>query len=360
VSAFGSDQTMRKKSRGKGIWAGVAGLLLLLSKAKPLLLVLLKMGKPLITMAISVGAYALIFPWTFALGFVLLLFVHELGHLWAARRKGVPVSAPFFIPFVGALILMKRHPKDAATEAYIGIGGPLLGTAGAFVCFALGWWTGQEIWYALAYVGFFLNLINLLPIHPLDGGRIVTAVTRWLWLVGVIAGPILIWQRGSIIFLLIWLMFLWEMYKRFFRDKGKGAPYATQGEFEADADPALPSWYWSGEAHKRELPYTAYCKMDGEHVVEFWWEPLSFKGELSLGMPCVIERVMLTEVKHSEETGKVTFTVRVEGRQHESEKYYEVPLATRIRMGLLYGGLMALLAYMMWIIEAAGLPPASP
>lgn len=360
MPAFGSDQSMRNKSRGKGLWAAAAGLLLLLSKFKSVLFVLLKLGKPLISMVITVGVYALIFPWTFALGFVLLLFVHELGHLWAARRKGLPVSAPFFIPFVGALILMKRHPKDAATEAYIGIGGPLLGTAGALVCFALGWQTGQEIWFALAYVGFFLNLINLLPIHPLDGGRIVTAVSRWLWLVGVVAGPFLIWRFGNILFLLIWIFFLWEMYKRFVRDKGRGAPYATQGEYEADADPMLPSWYWAGQAHQRELPYTAYCKMDGEHVVEFWWEPLAFRGELSLAVPCVIEKVMLTEVRHSEETGKVAFTVRVEGRQHESENYYEVPLGTRIRMGVLYGGLMAFLVYMLWMIEAAGLLPATP
>jgi hypothetical protein len=132
-----------------------------------------------------------------------------------------------------------------------------------------------------------------------------------------------------------------------------------QGEFEAEADPALPSWYWAGEFHRRELPYTAYCKMDGEHVVQFWWEPLSFKGELSLGVPCVIEKVMLTKVNHSEETGKVTFSVRAEGRHYEPEGYYDVPLGTRIKMGIMYGGLMALLVYMLWIIEAAGFLPAA-
>lgn len=356
------------KSRGKGAWAA-AGLLLLLSKIKPVLLFLLKLGKPLGTMLLSVGAYALIYPWTFAVGFVLLIFVHELGHILAARRRGLPVSAPFFIPFLGALILMKRHPKDAETEAYIGIGGPLLGTAGAFVCYAAGWWSGQDIWFALAYTGFFLNLVNLLPIHPLDGGRIVTAVSRWLWLVGVVAGPLFFWRFGSFLFLLIWLVFLWEMYKKFFRNKTKGERYAVEGEYKAQADPALPSWYWAGESHKRELPFTAYCRMDGTHVAEFWWEPLSFRGELVLPQRCTIDKLLLTNVKRKEgaalaagsvdspgmQPDEVTFAVRMEGHLYEPPNYYEVPLRTRIRMGILYGGLIALLLYMTWQIGEAGL-----
>ena len=376
-----------RQSRNKG-WAAGAGLLLLLSKFKSVLVLLAKVGKPLITMAISIGAYALIFPWTFAIGFVLLMLVHEMGHVWAAKRAGLPVSAPMFIPFLGALITMKRNPKDVATEAYIGIGGPLLGTIGALACYALGMLTDQPIWYALAYTGYFLNLINLLPIHPLDGGRIVGAVSRWLWLVGVVAGPILIWQFGSFLFFFIWLLFLWEMYKRFVRNRNQGEPYIVQGSYRAQVDPELPAWYFSGESHARELPYTAYCKMDGEHMVVFAWEPLNFKGELSLTQPCVIERVLLTQVKspvavsireqraaqdsaqgaeetlveHQEapverEIHEVHFVVRVEGRRYEPQNYYEVPLRTRIRMGLMYGGLIAILFYLMWQIGDAGLIP---
>lgn len=377
----------RSSSRGGKGWAAGAGLLVLLSKFKSVLVVLGKVGKPLISMAVSVGAYALIYPWTFALGFVLLILVHELGHVWAAKRAGVPVTAPMFIPFVGALIMLKRNPRDAATEAYIGIGGPLLGTVGALACYAIGMLTDQPFWYALAYVGFFINLLNLLPIHPLDGGRIVTAVSRWLWLVGVVAGPILIWKFGGILFILIWLLFLWEMYKRFVRDRNQGAPYAVEGSYRAQVDPALPEWYFSGESHARELPYTAYCKMDGEHVVVFAWEPLNFKGELSLSQPCVIERVVLTHVKPpvtvrreavpdpeapeqqayeqqaseqnplQEETREIAFSVRVEGRSYEPQNYYDVPLHTRIRMGLMYGGLIAVLLYLMWQIQDAGLVP---
>lgn len=350
-------ETAVSRKRRNGAMATGAGLLVLLSKFKPALLLLLKAGKPLITMLLSVGAYALIFPWTFALGFVLLLLVHELGHVWAAKRAGVPVSAPMFIPFVGAMIMLKRNPRDAATEAYIGIGGPLLGTAGALVCYGIGEWSGHPIWHALAYTGFFLNLINLMPIHPLDGGRIVSAVSRWLWLAGVVLGPIVIWKFGNILFFFIWLLFLWEMYKKFVRDRRKAKPYAVEGEYRADFDPLLPAWYMAGEAHKRDLPFTAYCRMDGEHVVEFSWDVLSFKGELSLPQPCVIDRVVLENVRGPDEAGKLSFTVRAEGRLFEPDDYYNVPLRTRVRMGIMYGGLVAALFYMLWTIGEAGLVP---
>ncbi|WP_123041671.1 site-2 protease family protein [Cohnella candidum] len=349
------DVPVQKKKRSGGPWAAGTGLLVLLSKLKPALLFLLKAGKPLATMALSIGAYALIYPWTFAVGFVLLLLVHELGHVWAARRAKVPVNAPMFIPFVGALILLKRNPKDAATEAYIGIGGPLLGTVGAFVCYAIGSMSGESIWYALAYTGFFLNLINLMPIHPLDGGRIVTAVSRWLWLVGAVLGPFIIWKYGGFIFFYIWLLFLWEMYKRFIRDRRNTRQYAVEGEYRADVDPLLPPWYFAGESHRRELPFTAYCRLDGEHVVEFSWDVLSFRGELSLPQPCLIDRVVLTQVKGPDEVRKLTFTVRMEGRLYEDEHYYEVPLGVRLRMGLLYGGLVGVLFYMIWKIGEVGL-----
>jgi Zn-dependent protease len=350
----------KKRSKGSGALAAGTGLLLFLSKFKTVLFFLLKAGKPVWTMAISIGAYALIAPWTFAIGFVLLLFVHELGHVWAAKRRGVPVSAPIFIPFLGALILLKRNPKDAVTEAYIGIGGPVLGSAGAFVCYAIGWWTGGEIWYALAYAGFFLNLINLMPVHPLDGGRIVTAVSRWLWLVGVLLGPVIIWYFNGFIFLFIWLLFVWEMYKRFIRDRGKGEPFAVEGVYRAEADPGLPHWAFPGESHTRELPYTAYCRLDGEHMVEFSWNILAFRGEMSTPQGGLVHKVLLKDFTGPDPaTGGFTFTVRVEGRHFQPDRYYNVPLRTRIQMGFMYGGLIGVLFYMIWKMSEAGLiPPA--
>jgi len=151
-----------------------------LAKLKFLLPVLKTGG----TMILSIGAYAFVWGWRFAVGFVLLIFVHECGHLIAARRLGLKVSAPAFIPFMGALITLKEAPRNAWVEAEVGIGGPLLGTVGAAVCELIYLATGNSLFRALAYTGFFLNLFNLAPVGFLDGGRIVTALSPWLWLLG--------------------------------------------------------------------------------------------------------------------------------------------------------------------------------
>ena len=124
----------------------------------------------IITLLLSVGAYALLFPLAFAVGLVAMLLIHEIGHVWAARQKGIPVSVPLFIPFVGALVWMKKRPRDARTEAYIALAGPVAGTLGALVVYGAGIWFQHPLLLVIAKIGFFLNLINLLPMPPLDGG----------------------------------------------------------------------------------------------------------------------------------------------------------------------------------------------
>lgn len=143
--------------------------------------VILKTGG---TMLLSIGAYALAWGVWFAVGFVLLIFVHECGHLLAAKRLGLKVGAPVFIPFMGAIIALKEAPRNAWIEAQVGIGGPMLGTLGAGVCELIHLATGYPLFRGLAYTGFFLNLFNLAPVGFLDGGRIVTALSPWLWIVG--------------------------------------------------------------------------------------------------------------------------------------------------------------------------------
>jgi Zn-dependent protease len=152
-----------------------------------LLFTALKFGKLLpavLTMAISVGVYAMMFGWWYAVGFVALIFIHEMGHYIAARRRGLNVGLPTFIPFVGAWVELKDLPHDAETEAYVGIAGPLLGTVAALGCFYLGRNTGSAMLLALAYAGFFLNLFNLIPLAPFDGGRVTAAISPRLWLIG--------------------------------------------------------------------------------------------------------------------------------------------------------------------------------
>ncbi len=173
--------------RAGGLLLG-AGLLLLKfgAKLKVLLLLLpkLKLFTTSASMLVSIGAYSLIWGWSFALGFVLLLLVHEMGHVIQLRREGIKASAPMFIPFLGALVAMKELPKDAAAEARVGLAGPILGSLGALVPLGIYALTGNELFQALAFVGFFLNLFNLLPVLPLDGGRAMAALSPALWFVG--------------------------------------------------------------------------------------------------------------------------------------------------------------------------------
>lgn len=155
------------------------------------------------TMILSIGVYAMTWGLWFAVGFVLLLFIHECGHLVAAKRFGLKVGAPVFIPFLGALIALKESPKNAWIESVVGIGGPLLGSAGALLCEVLYLATGNLMFRSLAYTGFFLNLFNLMPVGFLDGGRIVTALSPWLWLVGFAVLVLLTITRFNFILLLI-------------------------------------------------------------------------------------------------------------------------------------------------------------
>ncbi len=190
-------------------------LIFLLSKLK-FLFIFLKIGKfatTAISMVVTIGVYASVYGYKYAIGIVGLLFVHEMGHYVMAKRVGLAVSGPVFIPFVGALIGMKESPKDAVTEAQVGYGGPLFGSMAAVACLFAYWATGSELAVVLAYTGFLLNIFNLLPVHPLDGGRIVTAVSPYLWLIGI---PLLVYLMivsFNPIMMLIVLLGLTQVYK---------------------------------------------------------------------------------------------------------------------------------------------------
>ena len=136
------------------------------------------------TMVLMIGVYTAMWGWKFAVGFVLLLLVHECGHLLVAKKFGLKVGAPVFIPFMGAFIALKEAPKNAWIEACVGIGGPMLGSLGALLCNSIGEIFDAPVFIALAWFGYFLNLFNLVPVGMLDGGRIVTAMSRWLWIPG--------------------------------------------------------------------------------------------------------------------------------------------------------------------------------
>ena len=167
------------------------------------------------SMVVTIGVYAMAWGVWFAVGFVLLILVHECGHLVAARRVGLNVGAPVFIPFMGAFIALKEAPRDAWIESQVAIGGPLLGTLGAVACDGLYLVTGNPLFRALAYTGFLLNLFNLAPIGFLDGGRIVTALSPWLWLVGLAVGGVLLAIQFNFLLLVIVLMALPRVFSLF-------------------------------------------------------------------------------------------------------------------------------------------------
>jgi Zn-dependent protease len=208
----------RRRSRLKKLGAFLIPLGILASKAKFLLLALAKVKAvtTLGTMFVSIAAYALAFGWPFAVGFVLLLFVHEMGHVIQLRREGVEASAPIFIPFLGAVIAAKSLGDDAAAEARVGLAGPILGTVGTLIPLAVWLATGSDLWRALAYVGFFLNLINLLPVLPLDGGRAMAVLGPKVWIVGIlIAVAAAVIFLGPFMLLFVLLLGGPELYHRF-------------------------------------------------------------------------------------------------------------------------------------------------
>src|SRR3984893_7523919 len=162
--------------------------------------ILLKSGG---TMLLMIWVYTALWGWKFGVGFVLLLLVHECGHLIVAKKFGLKVGAPIFIPFMGAFIALKEAPRNAWMEACVGIGGPMLGSIGALACNVIGEFTDIPIFFALAWFGYFLNLFNLTPVGMLDGGRIVTALSRWLWLPGF---AVLLWFGWKYPNFIVWLM----------------------------------------------------------------------------------------------------------------------------------------------------------
>jgi Zn-dependent proteases len=178
---------IEKLKQKKGILGIFGTILVLLAKFKSLI-ILLKLGKfasTFLSMLFMIVVYAKMYGVAFGVGFVLLLFVHEMGHYIISRRLKLDVSLPLFIPFVGAFIQLKEMPDKAETEAKIGLAGPIFGSIGALICMLLYFPTRHDFFLALAYTGFMLNLFNLIPIEPLDGGRAVTAISPWLWLIGL-------------------------------------------------------------------------------------------------------------------------------------------------------------------------------
>jgi Zn-dependent protease len=203
----------------------IAAIVAFLAKFKSILLLLpkLKLLTTAGTMLVSVAAYATIWGWQFAAGFVVLLLVHEMGHVIQLRREGIRASAPMFIPFLGAVITSKSLGDNAAAEARVGLAGPILGSIGAAACILIWHATGNDLFRALAFTGFFLNLFNLIPVVPFDGGRAMAAMTPWMWFTGFAGLVAFAIVFPNPIILLFILIGGFETYRRIKQRKEGGA-----------------------------------------------------------------------------------------------------------------------------------------
>jgi Zn-dependent protease len=210
----------RKGLRGRigSVGAGIAVVAAKFGTAIKALVIALPHAKLFVTGAtalVSVAAYSLWWGWPFAAGFVVLIFIHEMGHVIALRREGIKASAPMFIPFMGAAITAKSLGDNALAEARVGLAGPILGSIGATAVAVAGALLHSDMLLALAYLGFLVNLFNLLPVVPLDGGRAMAAMAPWMWFVGFGVLVVMLFSFPANPILMIIVLFAgFELYRR--------------------------------------------------------------------------------------------------------------------------------------------------
>jgi Zn-dependent protease len=226
-------QQTHEPLRPDGAWSAIKrflaplaalGVLLLKFKGLALLLLKVKFLGTALTMLLSIGVYALLFPVWFAVGIVILIWVHEMGHVLQLRREGIPASAPMFIPLLGAFVAMKQMPKDALAEARVGLAGPVLGTLGGLATLGLYAATREPVFLGLAYFNSIINLFNLAPLLPLDGGRAVGAMSLAFQVAGLVAMVALFFVAPIMaIIALLGLPELWNRWKT--RNTPEGRAY---------------------------------------------------------------------------------------------------------------------------------------
>ena len=231
-AVMGGRRTWRAKIRKIGGTAVVGGVTLkVLGKTALIgkfgLFTLLKL-KTLLSMLISIAAYAIFWGWKFAVGFVLLMFVHELGHVVALRLQGIKASAPMFIPFLGAFVTIKADQRSVAREAVSALAGPMAGLLGAGAVLGVAESMNSDLLRALAYTAFVLNLFNLFPVLPLDGGRVAGALHPVVWLGGMAAAVgLIIWHPSPVFFFILILggVETWHRWRE--RKSGRANAYLS-------------------------------------------------------------------------------------------------------------------------------------
>ena len=163
---------------------------------------------------LSFETYEMFFGRDCALGLVIALFCHEMGHVLAARIVGVRTSLPYFLPMIGAVVCLKRCTVNNGREAVIALGGPALGSISVCAFLAIHLWTGERVYLLWSHLAAWLNLINLLPCYPLDGSRVGDGISRHMWVVGIVLTIVCLYVWEHIMFLLLLFVSLWRWWRQ--------------------------------------------------------------------------------------------------------------------------------------------------
>ncbi|MBM7866915.1 site-2 protease family protein [Heliobacterium gestii] len=201
--------------------------LLLLGKPLLTFLKVSKFAGTFISMIATIAIYAMVYGWKFAIGLVLLIAIHEMGHVMGARAVGMPTSMPMFIPFVGAFVQMKRESRSPVEEYVLATGGPLFGILAGIACLALYGLTDWMLWMVLANVSFTINLFNLIPFGSLDGGRMTSTLGKWPWIVGAIVFGLFTAVTMNPMMLLFFLLGMMQVVRAFRNPDALAAVQAT-------------------------------------------------------------------------------------------------------------------------------------
>ena len=171
------------------------------------------------SMALSIAAYATKAPLPLVIGFVSIVLVHEIGHAIVIRAKGLRAGMMVFIPFIGGAVTLKDQPRSAYDDAQIGLAGPIAGTLASLIVLQIFKWTNAPLYLAIAAAGFAVNLLNLLPIGMLDGGRISAAVSKWMWVFGGGALIYKVMKQPNPLMLLVLALVAFQVYASIVREK---------------------------------------------------------------------------------------------------------------------------------------------